>query len=849
MKRNSIVGILAAVALVAGGCSGDGDTGPAGPPGPQGPAGPAGPAGGSGGTGEPGAPGEPGTIPGDGVLYQIQSVTVAEGQAPVVTFRATDASGQPFDLLGEMTSDPRRINPTFVLAKLGTDGKYSTYQTRTRAGAPYTLPGATAPTQPTLASAVQATSESTAAARMEDLGGGNYRYTWSVPVTGVDPAQTHRIGVYGTRTFADRTYPSATTLDFRPDGGAAIEREVVNDQACGACHTVVNAHGGSRRGVKLCLTCHSPQTTDPETGRSVDMAEMIHKIHKGKLLAVNSDATPDNDYIIIGNSQSIHDFSHVAMGPSHSTYFELTQPPAPAPATPPIADRGIVRECALCHQGANAANHETQISRATCTQCHDDVNFATGAGHVISGTPLPMTEDGGCQTCHGPASPIRPVARVHSVNYEPTRDLEFTAEHQFVIKIDSVANAVSGGTTAPSIDFTVTLDGAPHDLFAATAPAAGVTGTSLGALGFQFAGPIEDYRENLPTNSGVVSGVTGGVANPARISRLTAAGAPTTDPAAAAPGKYRFTFAAPLAAGKTGVYVAAFEAYYREQKLGPAGEIVSKPYAADPVFRGTGKNVVYVDIATGAPSTRERRAITANAKCGNCHDDLGFHSNRSRQGVDYCATCHNPTLSNASRARFRDVDTAVPSGMLAAALPGVTTPVYVANSVSTEVMIHKIHRGLENSVPYKLGANRTATDPTPGPEGLADFSEFESPSPMGNCQTCHDGETYRVPEEPQAPVIQAVLDCGTTTTVGTDNWCNGRTPNAVRPQLVTPGIKATCTACHDHDAARAHADLNTIQPNTAGAIETCQSCHGPGKDWDPIRMHPPVLLPTADLPE
>jgi OmcA/MtrC family decaheme c-type cytochrome len=837
ISKNRALTLLATLAVASAACSGDkGASGAAGTPGTPGS------------PGAPGAPGTPGagaTAPTGDVIYEIQSVTLVSGQAPTVTFKALDHNGRPFDLKAEM---PASLRPTFLLAKRQADGKFNSYLTRTLTGAtiagvpPVVATAVVAGSEPVCVSATNCTAGQTRLTG--DATTGIWTYTFANPVTiaAGDEALTHRVGVYGTRAFEGGSFPGATTFDFKPNGSAPDSREVVTDAACNKCHTVVNAHGGSRRGVKLCLTCHSPQTLDPESGNSVDMALMIHKIHKGKLLA--------NGYTIIGNSGSVHDFgAHVSMGPSHSTYFELTPPtPAPVPPLAPIQDRGIIRECALCHQGAEAGLHQTSISRANCTTCHDNVDFATGAGHLISGLPVAYDNDTACVGCHGPgATGLFPVAKVHSVNYEPSRNLEFTASHTYALKIDKVNNAVSGGATPPDIEFTVTLDGAPYDVFSQVLPAAGtpaVTGRSLGALGFQFAGPIDDYKETLPNPFGVLSGVAGGVATAARVTAIDAA-----------TGKYRFTFAAPLAAGKTGTYVASFESYFREQQFGPSGELIGKPYAADPVFRGTAKNVVYVDIATGATAgaTVARRAITANAKCGNCHEDIGFHSNRSRQGVDYCATCHNPNLSNAGRARFK-VDTstdaanpkaAIPTGALAAALPGVATAVFVPESVATKVFIHKIHRGAENTGAYKLGANRTAGDATPGGEGLSDFSRFESPSPMGNCQTCHDGNTFGLPDfANQLPVIQAVLDCGVA---DADGWCTGRTVNAVKGTLITPAFKAVCTACHDTDATKAHADLNTLNPNSLTAIETCATCHGAGTEFDVIKMHPPVLIPTIDL--
>jgi OmcA/MtrC family decaheme c-type cytochrome len=228
-----------------------------------------------------------------------------------------------------------------------------------------------------------------------------------------------------------------------------------------------------------------------------------------------------------------------------------------------------------------------------------------------------------------------------------------------------------------------------------------------------------------------------------------------------------------------------------------------------------------------------------------------------------------------------------------------TASPFLVESVSMNVMIHKIHMGAELSAPYALGANRTAADATPGAEGLADFSQFESPSPVANCQTCHAGETFVLPETPNLlPIKRTPFTCGTPgTDTATDNetttdedgvtttWCGNRVAGAPR---YFPPQQGVCMGCHDTDAAKAHFDLNTIYPTgqTAAtynpypaplppllppplitpnrpplptqpgsiqpipantAIEACSTCHGAGRDFDVVSMHPPVLEPTADL--
>jgi OmcA/MtrC family decaheme c-type cytochrome len=231
-------------------------------------------------------------------------------------------------------------------------------------------------------------------------------------------------------------------------------------------------------------------------------------------------------------------------------------------------------------------------------------------------------------------------------------------------------------------------------------------------------------------------------------------------------------------------------------------------------------------------------SIADTARCNACHVDLGFHGNRGRKGIDYCVNCHNPNLDNSGRARFKRSEAT-------AAAP------FVVESVSANVFIHKIHRGDENSKPYKLGSNRTVGDATPGAEGFADFSKFGYPNKIQNCTSCHKAGTFALPERAGLlPVKQTPFICGPNTAtdvqvvdaagqpVAGEFWCGDR---QAQPAKFTPPLKAVCTSCHDTDVAKAHADLNTVgAADPATAIETCAACHGKGREWDALKVHTPV---------
>src|SRR5213078_3372018 len=82
--------------------------------------------------------------------------------------------------------------------------------------------------------------------------------------------------------------------------------------SCNNCHDPLSAHGGSRQDPKLCALCHQPQTVDPDTGNTVDLKVMIHKIHEGAKLP---SVVAGGKYQIIGFSPTPVDFSKVALPP------------------------------------------------------------------------------------------------------------------------------------------------------------------------------------------------------------------------------------------------------------------------------------------------------------------------------------------------------------------------------------------------------------------------------------------------------------------------------------------------------------------------------------------------------
>jgi OmcA/MtrC family decaheme c-type cytochrome len=266
------VGVLSAL---LGACDGDdGDTGPRGD------------------TGDPGPQGPPGTpfavVVGDGSglsrekVEEIGTLVATISRAsiasqPQIEFRVTAADGSP-----ALEIAPNAF--LFTVAKLvpPTDGlpaRWQSYVNRVQTS------GSSGPA--VLPSAVQANSERGSAGVLEELGEGQYRYTYAVDLENVttpipvsfEPTLTHRLG-FEIRLSGDaeELAPDNPVIDLLPASGATVARakEIATTEQCAACHVRLGLHGGPRRSVEYCVTCHNPATVDPDGGESVDMAYMAH---------------------------------------------------------------------------------------------------------------------------------------------------------------------------------------------------------------------------------------------------------------------------------------------------------------------------------------------------------------------------------------------------------------------------------------------------------------------------------------------------------------------------------------------------------------------------------------------
>ncbi len=534
-----------------------------------------------------------------GLAINIVSAKVASDGTISVDYKLTDPTGAPLDRSGVAT--PGAIALSFLAAYIP-HGKeqYTSYIVRTATAA---SGGATA---------TQAAADSGGATRTVAVGEYIYTYATKAPA-GFDPTATNRIGIYGSRnltTFDLGTNYADTTFDFVPSGAKAAPRDVVRTADCNQCHGLPNgmtsatgsaglaAHGGSRRDVQLCIICHQPQTTDPDTGNTLDFKAFIHKVHMGSSLPSVQSGKP---YQIIGFGNSVNDWSTVEY-----------------PAD--------VRRCPTCHNPKNGAAQTgvwlTNPDRAACGSCHDNVNFATGLNHAGG----PQFDDNQCAQCHTVQGELEFDASILGAHTIPDQSTTIPGLNFTLVKVTN-----GGAGQNPSVTFTV------KDNSGAGIPMSAFT-TASGSLSLTMAGPTSDYGY---TSFG--SDVT----TPGYVMEAVAKIASCSNDGTC---QYTFTHAVPASA--TGTYAIGIEGRLTATLLPGTVTQMTTNYG--------GKNQVIYFSVDGTP-VQSRRSVVALSNCNNCHAFLELHGSL-RNNTEYCVLCHNPSNTDAStRSQGSAADKAMPA--------------------------------------------------------------------------------------------------------------------------------------------------------------------------------------------
>src|SRR5262245_35533042 len=625
----------------------------------------------------------PPPIPGAGLTSQITAATVNAQGVVTITFTLTDGEGVPLTPSTSSTDDPRQARVRFTIAHLDvdtatTEGQTTTF-TRYRS---YIVP---TPGQPGY--------DSGGSLAALDAARGIYTYTFATVLPPGFPATlTHTVGGQVERNLGPRTLFANPLFDFVPAGGPVTTvRQVATTAECNGCHDPLAEHGGGRREVGLCQLCHTDQGFDPESGNSIELQQMIHRIHRGNELPSVVNGPLGVRYAIIGFQNQAPVFAEKVQacaggalaGVPCSSDGECPNGTCTGTTVTGVGFPQDIRSCAVCHsQGATASDYLTKASTTACTGCHDDVNpseMPTGAGAPGTNHPGGQPEAFCSTLCHVPSGPEFgiSVAGAHTV---PQR----SAQLQGLVGELLSASGIPGGSV--TITFRLTNR--------AGTPLTSVTG--LSSLALAISGPSSDF-----------GGLNPPVTTP---SMLSASGGTLTGPDGSGVFAFTTTVANGVPAGGTGTWRVGMEARRNVTIAGLSGTVQEAM-----------QNVVR-DFSVDGSAVVPRREVVEQANCGSCHGvfSQGFsvHGNLRNQ-VEYCVVCHNP--SNTDFARRVGVAGANPN----------TEPIGLKH------MLHKIHTGEElTQQPYVIyGFNGSVNN----------FGEVLFPGNRADCVKCHLEDTFLLP--------------------------------------------------------------------------------------------------------
>jgi OmcA/MtrC family decaheme c-type cytochrome len=646
--------------------------------------------------------------------------------------------------------------------------------------------------------------------------------------------------------------------DFIPATGQAVEsgREIAANAKCNGCHnklggrpgdTSTNAaaafHGGARNDVRYCVVCHTEQrrygrteaTLDTATltftssttvvnGRAIgNLPNFIHKVHMGRALAKKNYDYAGVEFNEVGYPQDI-------------------------------------KNCTACHDGSESAtaktaqgdNWKAAPSTLACGSCHDGINFATGKGVTIADALEGKTtstyghvggaqlDDSKCALCHSPAAvdvahlPVVPPnqqSALHVVGGSANTNAAWLAgnasrlpEGAIAVTYDikSVARTSAG---RPEMVFRLLQNGmamAFNDPATKTEIWDGFMGAP--SVYFVFSVP-QDGSATAPDDfnasaSSYLRNLWKGTATGTAAGTLTG---PDAD------GYYTATL--------TGVTIPA-DARMLTGGLGYSYNVTSAlpltqanledyPVADSPIGHASGNKVggllvVAPNVQKVATGYTGRRTIVDDARCSNCHQELGvftdetFHAGQRNDGTT-CSWCHNPNRVN--------------SGW----------------SLDSTSFVHAVHSPAKRSTPFTFD------------EGA--FTDVAYPGLLKDCETCHVAGSYDfsttaaetaqrqyrsvatgngyVASESLSSYVTAGVAYGSGFSF---NAGTGVTTQAAGTTLVTSPITTTCVSCHDSTLAVQHMQSNggsfyAPRSTALARAEQCLLCHGSGKVGDVKTVH------------
>ncbi|MCC6859153.1 MAG: hypothetical protein IT158_11350, partial [Bryobacterales bacterium] len=292
-----------------------------------------------------------------GVVLDILEVSGAgPGKNPTITFSIKDKSGNPLE-----PAQMARLN--FRIAGPATD--YTTLISED--------------------------------ARKAQGSGGQYTWTTAAPLP-ANAKGTWTVSLEGRRDLkllegtrkelSVRDTGMNKTIHFAVDGSPAQPRRVsVTTQKCNACHDSLAAHGDSRNQAENCVLCHNPTLVAGRGAEAqpVQMAVMIHRIHRGKALT-RPYKVGNANFNEVGYPGDLRNCAACHVNGSEQLPLPAGLQPVAAPNEPINPMPPATAACLGCHDSLEAAAHakaNTGRLGESCAVCHGpDAAYAVNRVHA-----------------------------------------------------------------------------------------------------------------------------------------------------------------------------------------------------------------------------------------------------------------------------------------------------------------------------------------------------------------------------------------------------------------------------------------------------------------------------------
>ena len=736
---------------------------------------------------------------------------------PVVTVNSPPVVNFTVFSNGAVKTGLTLSNVRFAIAKLvpGTNGKpdeWQSYISVNKTAAAGFGPGGTASPRATAKQATtdgQMSLEEVAAAslvgQLTYKAEGYYTYAFKTDIKDVtktggvtyEPSLTHRVAIQlSYKNTAGEDVLVNPYFDFTIVDGKSVmvtdpskTRKMSDVASCNGCHDKLALHGGGRVDTQFCVMCHNPGTVDPESGNSMNMSTMVHKIHAGKLLKSQLSAGGE-DYAIWGYGNTKHDYAEVGFPQD-------------------------LRNCSVCHSASNpntpqGDNWKTKVSQEACLTCHANkpgsswyTSHTAIAVSVLKNTAAKATDMGNqlCSGCHLGDVTISPE-RVHwNQNEENAANYKMNIESAV---FNDTATKM-GRTVSVTYSLANPVNGAVWDLKS--------DAKKFGSLRLVLA-----YQN-------MTSQVSNG--QPVAITEFSAYNNGGSSASVLANtgvnlGGNRFKVDIRLP-DDTAIAVASGTA--RVVSYGQIVENKLNVKTRQEITPAVNANIVvqhtYKDVLLTGSVLNPRRVIVSNEKCNVCHGALGttsgsntadsaFHSG-ARNTVESCVVCHDANRSSSTL---------------------MTNGLALNESYQFKRMIHGIHGNSVRTTPFTHGNavvglfNKDGTSATGGASFPATVENYAAevawPGVGINCNACHVNNSYKQDLGPLGAVVSPRV--------------TGADPLTYK--VISP-MAATCTSCHDSSKAIGHVTVFSDPPaafgdKTQGQInglprEGCYDCHASGK--------------------